>query len=66
MPAAGRNPFAKKAASKKSAATAKKSTTTTGRKSNKQQGAAGKVPGKGQTGMRAGQVARKSSSRKGY
>jgi hypothetical protein len=54
MPAAGRNPFAKKAPVKRGATTAKKSTKSVGKKSNAQKGA-------GRTGMKAG-----SHARKGY
>lgn len=60
MPAAGRNPFAKKVAAKKSGATtAKKSTKTVGKKSAAHKGVAAKVKGTGRTGMKAGQHSRK-------
>lgn len=62
MPAAKRNPFAKKAPVKKGVATAKKSTTNVGKKpSNKHVGAAKMVKGQGRTGMKTG-----GHSRKGY
>lgn len=58
VPAAGRNPFAKKAPAKRGPTTAKKSTKTVGKKSGAQKGAAKKVAGAGRTGMKAGRHSR--------